>query len=57
MSNFWGAVHLHCFSIQLGRFSPKTLPRCIVRPEFLPMFPDEDRKNRLLSGKSPQESG
>ena len=57
MSNFWGAVHLHYFSIQLGRFLSKTLPRCIVRPEFLPVFPDEDRKNRLLSGKSPQESG
>ena len=45
---------LHRFLIQLGRFSPKTLPRCIARPEFLPMFPDEDRKIVCCPGNLPK---
>ena len=44
-------------AIHLGTVLGKKRPRCIARPEFLPVFPDEDRKNRLLSVKSPQESG
>ena len=48
---------LHRFSIQLDRFLPKTLPRCIARPDTLPMFPDEDRKNRLPSVLSHQKRG
>ena len=48
---------LHRFSIPLDRFLPKTLPRCIARPGSLPMFPDEDLKNRLSSGVSPQKRG
>ena len=48
---------LHRFSIQLDRFSPKTLPRCIARPGFLPKIPDGMQKNRLSSGVSPQKRG